>query len=198
MSSEYIGKRSFDLVVSVAALTVLSPLLAVLAIAVRVTSRGPALFRAERVGRAGEPFTLFKYRTMFEGAAAAGPGVTVAGDRRVTKLDELPQLVNVVRGEMSVVGPRPEDPRYVARYDAASREILRWRPGITSPASVGHRDEEAMLAGVDDLDEAYARISADKLRIDLAYFAQATLRSDLGVIADTVRAVFARGPAEAR
>ncbi len=127
------------------------------------------------------PFELLKFRSMLVGAAASGPGITAHGDSRITsvgrvirstKLDELPQLVNVVRGEMSIVGPRPEDPRYVEWYTDAQREILRWRPGITSPASLTYRDEESVLAGAENLDAAYRVVMADKIAIDLAYFRQ--------------------------
>lgn len=190
--------RILDLVIAVPLLILTAPLQLVAAAAIRATSPGPILHRAERVGRHGHPFTLYKFRSMRVGAADAGPGVTAGSDPRITpvgrvlratKVDELPQLVNVLRGEMSLVGPRPEDPRYVATYDAEQRRILDARPGITGPASIAYRDEESMLAAADDLDEAYAQIMADKIRIDLAYLRDRTVRSDLRVLAGTVRAV---------
>lgn len=201
MSVDYTTKRPFDLAVSSIGLALFSPILAVLAFAVKVTSPGPAFHRATRVGRNGTPFVLYKFRTMRVNAVGAGPAITATGDSRITrlgrilrlsKLDELPQLLNVVRGEMSVVGPRPEDPRYVAGYDEHQREILRWRPGITSPASVTYRDEEHILAENSDLEAAYAQVAADKIRIDLDYFPGATLRSDLGWIVRTATAVVRR------
>jgi lipopolysaccharide/colanic/teichoic acid biosynthesis glycosyltransferase len=178
---------------------VLAPLFLVLALLVRSASGRPVLHRARRVGRHGEVFTLYKFRSM-RIEAAAGPGVTAAGDARITrvgkllrkaKLDELPQLLNVVRGDMSIVGPRPEDPRFVAWYTPEQREILSWRPGITSPASIAFRDEEALLAGADDLDLRYREVMAQKLSVDLAYFPNATLRSDLRLIYRTLLAVIA-------
>src|SRR5205814_1701678 len=132
----------FDLFAAAAALVIVSPLFAVAAVAVKLSSRGPVFHRGRRVGRNSVPFDIFKFRSMRVGEG--GPAITAAGDPRVTavgsllrksKLDELPQLINVLRGEMSLVGPRPEAPGYVALYDAEQRRILSVRPGITSPAS---------------------------------------------------------------
>jgi lipopolysaccharide/colanic/teichoic acid biosynthesis glycosyltransferase len=198
---DYPGKRVLDVLLASVALLVATPVIAVLAIAIRLSSPGPALHRAVRAGRHGTPFTLYKLRSMQVGAAGAGPGVTAGGDRRVTpvgrfvratKLDELPQLVNVLRGEMSLVGPRPEDPRYVDWYDDDQRRILDVRPGITSPASVTYRDEEAVLAAADDVEVAYRRVMAEKIAIDLAYFPDASLAGDLRWLWRTVAAVAGR------
>jgi lipopolysaccharide/colanic/teichoic acid biosynthesis glycosyltransferase len=201
---DYRGKRLFDLVTATVAVVVLSPVLLIAALAVRCSSKGPALHRAKRVGRDGELFELLKFRSMRVGAAASGPGITARGDSRITavgrvlrstKLDELPQLVNVLRGQMSIVGPRPEDPRYVAWYSDEQRAILGWRPGITSPASVSYRDEESILAGADDLDAAYRKVMAEKITIDMAYFPHHSLRGDLSTLWQTVAAVVRRGRA---
>src|SRR5262249_17896216 len=156
---------------------------------------GPVLFVQERVGRDGRSFGLLKIRTMVADATARGPGLTMAGDPRVTrvgawlrrrKLDELPQLVNVVRGDMSLVGPRPELPRYVAGYSARERAVLRVRPGLTDPASLAFVDEAAVLARFDDPERAYvAVVLPRKLSLSLAYLERRTLRSDLGVLART-------------
>jgi lipopolysaccharide/colanic/teichoic acid biosynthesis glycosyltransferase len=199
------GRRALDVVVAVTGLVVLAPVALVIALVVRLTSRGPAFHRAERVGRDGRPFTLVKFRSMEVDAAAAGPGITAGGDRRVTrigrtlrstKLDEIPQLLNVLKGEMSVVGPRPEDSRYVDLYDAEQREILRWRPGITSPASIEFRDEEQRLAAAADLESAYREIMAEKIAIDLEYFRRAKVIDDFRVIGRTAGALLRRsGPA---
>src|SRR3954464_1495825 len=159
-------------------LVLLGPLIGALALAVRLTSAGPAFHRARRVGPHGE-FTLHKLRTMRSGSSMAGPGVTAAGDARVTslgrflrrtKLDELPQLWDVVRGEMALVGPRPEDPRYVDRADALHRVVFAARPGITGPTALEYRDEEARLAAA-ALDRARAdgRDQATEIDIDGAY-----------------------------
>ena len=190
-------RRLLDLVVAAAGLLILSPLFALLAAAVKLSSRGPVFHRGERVGRGGRPFELYKFRSMRVGEA--GPHITRAGDSRITaigrllrrtKLDELPQLINVLRGDMSLVGPRPEAPRYVALYDAEQRRILSVRPGITSPASLRYRSEEAQLVG-DDWERLYVEeIMPAKLRIDLDYIGRRTLASDLRVIAGTVAALF--------
>jgi lipopolysaccharide/colanic/teichoic acid biosynthesis glycosyltransferase len=191
------SKRVFDVVVSAIGLVVLAPVLAALAVAVRLSSRGPVLHRARRVGRGGGLFTLYKFRSM-RIDAGDGPGVTAAGDARITrlgrlmratKLDELPQLLNVLRGDMSIVGPRPEDPRYVAWYTPEQRGVLAWRPGITSPASIAFRNEESLLAGSVDLEARYREVMGRKIAADLAYFPNATVASDLTLIARTVRAV---------
>ena len=191
-------RRTLDVTVAVLGLALLWPVLVVVAIAVALSSPGPVLHRAQRVGRGGQPFTLYKFRTMVRDAAASGPGVTAGGDARITKvgrvlrrtkLDELPQLVNVLLGDMSLVGPRPEDERYVELYTPEQRRILDVRPGITSPASITYRDEEAVLRGADDLEAAYRELMAEKIRIDLAYLERRSVRSDLGVLWRTALAV---------
>lgn len=192
-------KRLFDVVASVAGLVLLSPFLLALALAVKLGSPGPIFYRANRVGRYGTPFKLLKFRSMVIDADRIGPAVTGAADPRITwvgrflrrtKLDELPQLINVLRGEMSVVGPRPEDPRYVALYTDEQREVLNVRPGITSPASVAYRNEEAMLVG-DDWEKHYVeQIMPAKLAVDLEYARNASLWRDVRVILGTFRALF--------
>ncbi|MCB1257521.1 MAG: sugar transferase [Microthrixaceae bacterium] len=191
-------RRIFDVLVSGALLVLTWPVFVVCAIAVRFSGPGPILHRAIRIGQHGRPFTLYKFRTMIPGAAGAGPKITAGTDARVTsvgrllrrsKLDELPQLWNVMAGQMSIVGPRPEDPRYVEEYTPEQRRVLDAKPGVTGPASVEYRDEESLLAAADDLDAAYAQIMADKLDIDIAYLDQRTIWSDVRLIVDTVRAV---------
>ena len=193
-------KRAFDILSSAAGLALLSPLLVVIAAAVKLDSPGPVLFRGQRVGRYGREFHIWKFRTMVTGADRAGPGITVANDSRVTrvgrllrrtKLDELPQLVNVLRGEMSLVGPRPEDPRYVALYPPEQRaQVLSVRPGVTSPASVRFRDEESALSG-EDWETAYVQtVMPAKLALDLEYVQNASLLRDVGLIVRTVAALW--------
>lgn len=192
-------KRLFDVMVSGIGLLVLSPLLLAIGLAVRLTSPGPALYKAKRVGRDGELFTLYKFRSMVADADKQGPGVTTAGDSRVTpvgrilrrtKLDELPQLFNVLRGDMSLVGPRPEDPRYVALYTPEQRAVLRVRPGITSPASVHYRDEERILQGENWETQYMTQVLPAKLALDLEYAQQANLLTDLKIILQTAKALF--------
>jgi lipopolysaccharide/colanic/teichoic acid biosynthesis glycosyltransferase len=189
--------RAFDIVVAAVAIVVTVPLWLTAAVANALFSRGPVLYRARRVGRGGNEFTLYKFRSMRKAAAAAGPRLSPLGDQRVTrvgralrktKIDELPQLFNVLRGEMSIVGPRPEDPAYVVRYTSEQRRLLEVRPGITSPASVQYRNEEALLAAAgDDLEAVYERILADKLAIELTYLERRSVRTDLQVLLETLR-----------
>jgi lipopolysaccharide/colanic/teichoic acid biosynthesis glycosyltransferase len=196
-------REAVDVLVAGLALVCLSPLLLAVALLVLVSSDGPALYRARRVGRYGQTFDVLKFRTMRVERKGGGPAITRSGDVRITKvgrvlrrtkLDELPQLLNVVRGEMVLVGPRPEDPKYVARYSPDQRMILRAKPGITSAASAKYRHEELLLAR-DDWEEFYERvILPDKLRIDLDYMARQTLWSDVRVLLGTARSLFSSRP----
>ena len=195
------AKRLFDILLSATLLLLLVPLLAAVALAVRLGSPGPVLYRQQRVGRHGVPFTMFKFRTMHDGAA--GLPLTVGSDERITRvgrwlrrsrLDELPQLANVLVGHMSLVGPRPEVPRYVALYPPALRErALAVRPGLTDPASLAHIDEAALLAAAADPEREYVeRILPAKLEQAAAYAERATLASDLLVLTRTAWALLRR------
>ncbi len=184
-------KRAFDVTVSALALIVLLPFFVVVAAAICLDSPGPIFHRAVRVGQGGRTFTLYKFRSMIVGAAGCGPGITTSGDPRVTrvgrflrrtKLDELPQLINVLRGDMSLVGPRPEDPRYVALYSDEQRAVFGVRPGITSPASVHFRHEEALLSGPDWEQQYVEVIMPAKLALDLEYVRTATFGRDLAIL----------------
>ncbi len=193
-------KRSLDRCVSGVALVLLSPLLAILALAVLLGSGRPILFTQERVGRDGRPFRMLKFRTM-RPDAARGLLITGSGDRRVTrvgrllragKLDELPQLVNVWRGDMSLVGPRPEVPRYVSRYTPEQRRVLEARPGLTDPATVLFADEEDRLGAVpEEARERYylEEILPLKLRLNQDYIDRAGLGYDFVLILRTIRAL---------
>ena len=195
------AKRAFDLVFAALALLLLAPLLAVIALWVRLDSPGPAFFRQQRIGRHGVPFSIHKFRTMVHGAAGlpltvgADPRITRAGAwLRRTRLDELPQFIDVLAGDMSLVGPRPEVPRYVAQYPPALRErVLALRPGITDPSSLDHLDESARLAAAADPEREYVeRILPAKLRRAAEYAERATLWTDLQVLARTLRALWDR------
>jgi lipopolysaccharide/colanic/teichoic acid biosynthesis glycosyltransferase/glycosyltransferase involved in cell wall biosynthesis len=208
-------RRALDLAVAATVGAVTLPLWTAVALAIKLTSPGPVLYRAARAGQGGATFTLLKFRTMVHGPA--GPAVTASGDRRVTpvgailrrtKLDELPNLLNVLRGDMTMVGPRPEYPVYAARYSPAQREILRYRPGVVSPATIAYRYEEGMLAGAmaaataagddGDVEAVYVEhVLPVKLAMDLEYFAQRTLRSDLGVLYRAARALMRPSPSAA-
>lgn len=187
-------KRAFDLIVAALALVLLAPLLLVLALLVRLDSPGPVLFRQQRVGRSFRPFWIFKFRTMV--VTGSGPRLTVAGDARITHLgrwlrrwhgDELPQLVNVLRGEMSLVGPRPEVPEFVQRFPAEYAELLRVRPGLTDPASLQFRREAELLAAQPDPQAYYlAVLLPAKIRISQQYIRTASLWKDLWILCKTV------------
>jgi lipopolysaccharide/colanic/teichoic acid biosynthesis glycosyltransferase len=195
------SKRLFDIVVSLAALLLLAlPMLAVAAW-IKLDSPGPVFFRQQRVGRHGVPFAIHKFRTMRHGAG--GPALTVGDDARITRagrwlrrtrLDELPQLLDVLAGDMSLVGPRPEVPRYVALYPPGLRErALAVRPGLTDPASLAYIDEAALLAAAADPEREYVeRILPAKLQAAAAYAERATLASDIAVLARTARALLGK------
>ena len=191
-------RRALDVAAASCGLIVLSPLFSLVAVLIKSDGSGPVFFRGERVGKDGRPFRVYKFRTMVAHAAGHGPGITAAGDPRVTrvgrflrrtKLDEIPQLVNVLRGDMSLVGPRPEDPRYVALYTAEQRRVLSVRPGITSLASVRFRHEEAMLQG-EDWERVYREeVLPAKLQIELDYLEHRSVWRDLGIVAQTILAL---------
>ena len=192
------GKRAFDLLVSALALVLLAPLLLAIALAIRLDSRGPALFRQQRVGRHGVPFRIHKFRTMGVDAAERGPALTVGADARITRvgrllrtrrLDELPQLIDVLKGDMSLVGPRPELPRYVERYPEALRvRVLAVRPGLTDPASIAFLDEAERLARAADPEREYVEVLLPaKLQAAADYAERASLGSDLRILLGTLR-----------
>jgi lipopolysaccharide/colanic/teichoic acid biosynthesis glycosyltransferase len=193
--------RALDISLSVIGLIVLSPLLLAVAVIVKCGSPGPVLYRARRVGQDGRLFDVFKFRTMSADADKYGPRVTARGDDRVTpvgrflrrtKIDELPQLLNTLKGDMSLVGPRPEDPWYVKSYSQEQLEVLRVKPGITSPATLLHRHEEQMLAG-QDWEESYRNvILPEKLRIELNYLSHRTFARDLLILTKTGLALITR------
>ncbi|HPY34023.1 MAG TPA: sugar transferase [Anaerolineaceae bacterium] len=191
-----IGKRAFDLCASLAALILLSPVFGIIALRIKRDSPGPVYFRGERVGRYGKPFQILKFRTMYETPESYdGSAITRNDDPRVTpfgkwlrktKLNELPQLWNVLKGEMSLVGPRPEDPIFVQNWPPDIRdEILSVRPGLTSPASVTYRDEEDLLKGAGFMDAYLLKILPDKLRLDQLYVQNRSFLTDLDIIALT-------------
>lgn len=190
-------KRLFDLLIAGTGLLLLAPLLLVIALAIRLDSRGPALFRQQRVGRHGRAFRIHKFRTMVAEAPERGLGLTVGDDPRITRvgrllrgkrLDELPQLIDVIRGDMSLVGPRPELPRYVAHYPPALRDkILGVRPGITDLASIRFRDEGELLAAAPDPERTYIeQVLPEKLRLAALYVDSATLAGDARLILRTL------------
>jgi len=193
------AKRLFDVVVATLALVVLSPLLLAIAIWIRLDSPGPVFFRQERVGRHGRVFRIHKFRTMR--ADAGGPLLTIGEDRRITragarlrrsKLDELPQLLDVIAGHMSLVGPRPEVPRFVALYPPELRaKVLSVRPGITDAASIEYRRESELLARAGDPEREYVDVvMPEKLRAAARYVDRMSLATDLRVLGATLRTLW--------
>lgn len=195
-----VARRVIDVVASFLVLLLLTPLLVVLAVLVKCSSPGPVLFGQIRVGENGRQFRLLKFRSMRIGGG--GPSVTAGGDSRITsvgafmrrlKLDELPQFWNVLVGEMSLVGPRPEVPQYVEHYTDRQREVLAARPGITGPTQLEYRNEEELLAGRDDVEKYYIEVVMPaKLEMDLAYIRERTVVSDLRVLLRTAAVVIGR------
>jgi FlaA1/EpsC-like NDP-sugar epimerase len=195
------AKRAFDLTVAVVGLVLLAPLLAVLGLLVKLESPGPVFHRGWRAGRGGKEFRVFRLRTMVRDAHRHGPLVTTLHDPRITplgrrlrawRLDELPQLLNVVRGDMSLVGPLPEDPSYVALYTDEQREVLTVRPGMTGPAALAFSDEERLLALGEGGAEYLRSILPVKLELDRAYAARHTFWGDLAMLAATLTQVVHR------
>lgn len=198
-------KRLLDIAAAALGLLLLAPLFAIIAAAIKLDSRGPVFFRQERVGRGGAPFRIFKFRTMRIEPQKGDLQLTIGNDPRITrvgywlrryKLDELPQLIDVLRGTMSLVGPRPEVPRWVDRYPNERREqILSVRPGITDVASLRFRDESAILARVADPEREYLEvIMPEKLRVAGNYIEHSTLKSDLRLLGLTLRTVVTPSP----
>lgn len=201
-------KRVFDLLASAAALLLLSPLLLMVAALVRATSRGPVFFRQERIGRNSRPFRIYKFRTMVQDAPRHGGLVTFGADPRITrvgrflraaKIDELPQLINVLLGDMSFVGPRPEVRKYVEMFRDDYAEVLRVRPGITDLASIKYRHEAEILGHADDPEREYIeRILPDKIKLGKEYAKNNSLWLDVVIILKTLHVVGRRKTLELR
>lgn len=196
------GKRLLDIACAIAGLVVLAPLLLVVALAVKCTSKGPALFGQKRIGKGGTTFTIWKFRSMVYGADKMGPLITASGDSRITgigrflrrsKIDEFPQLWNVLIGDMSFVGPRPELSVYVRDYTPEQHGVLAVPPGITDLAAVAYRNEEEILAKATDRERFYREvILPHKLSLNLEYIRDLSFRRDLVLIFRTIGAIFRR------
>lgn len=188
-------KRLFDIVFSFAGLIALLPLFVIVALLVRLDSEGPVFFRQVRVGKDFKPFKIYKFRTMHVGAER-GPLITVGGDTRVTrlgrhlrryKIDEIPQLINVLKGEMSLVGPRPEVEQFVRLFKSDYERLLVLRPGITDPATIRYADEESALSLSEDWREDYTkRILPEKIQLSLQYVNNHSTMTDLKIIFKTL------------
>jgi lipopolysaccharide/colanic/teichoic acid biosynthesis glycosyltransferase len=193
-------KRVFDFAVALIGLIILAPIFVVIAILIKLDSSGPVFFRGKRVGQQGEIFYILKFRSMVVDAPQKGPAITCKDDPRVTgigrflrktKLDELPGLVNVLRGEMSLVGPRPEAPTWVERYTPRQRAVLTARPGITGLTQIKYRNEEELLSST-NLEAEYLEIMNDKLNIDLDYVENRSFSLDLHILVRTATALLRR------
>lgn len=194
-------KRLLDVVASFLGLLILSPVFLLLWMLVKFSSPGPAFYRQQRVGKGNKDFTLLKFRSMHVNADRKGLHITVGKrDPRVTpvgyylrkfKLDELPQLINVLRGDMSLVGPRPEVRKYVNYYTPEQMHVLDVRPGITDPASIKFSNENALLHGIEDPEKHYIEvIMPQKLALNLEYIRKQSFWRDIGILFRTVGAIF--------
>jgi len=192
-------KRLFDVAMSIVGLILFSPLFVLLAVGIRLSSPGPIIYSQYRVGLNGQLFAIYKFRTMVQTADKIGSSVTIAQDKRITrfgrilrqlKLDELPQLWNVIRGDMSLVGPRPDVPEVVATYSSEMLEILRVRPGMTSIASLHLRNEEELLAFFPDPEEAYLRIMVPaKVEMAMEHVRRDSFGFDFLILLQTIWAI---------
>ena len=189
-------KRIFDFLVSLLGIIILSPIFVIVSIAIKLDSRGNILFLQKRVGRYGEEFNIYKFRTMVTDAEKLGKQITIGKDNRITKvgaflrkfkIDELPQLFNVLKGDMSLVGPRPEVPKYVSLYTEEQKKVLNVRPGITDIASLRYKDENDILGKVENPEEYYINvIMKDKLNLNLEYIEKSNIIFDIYLIIKTI------------
>ena len=196
---QLIAKRTMDIVLSACALAVLWPLLLLIALAIWIDDPGPVFYRQVRVGRNGKTFRIFKFRSMVMDADKKGLAITVGRDSRITrvgtvlrktKLDELAQLLNVLFGQMSFVGPRPEVPKYVELYTPYQRQVLLVRPGITDYASIAYRNENDLLAGAPNPEAMYIeQIMPDKIELNMKYLREISPLADIRLILKTIVAV---------
>ena len=194
-------KRVFDITAALAGLILLSPLVLVTAILIKLDSAGPIFFRQERMGKGFQPFFIFKFRTMVEGASQKGSSITFGRDPRITrvgqllrktKVDELPQLINVLKGDMSLVGPRPEVPQFVDLFQRDYEEILSVRPGITDLASLKYCDEAQVLGKAENAEQEYIQhVLPDKIRLSKDYLQRSSFFFDLSLIFKTLFSLFA-------
>jgi len=195
-----IFKRAFDIVVAVVILVILSPAFLILSIAIKADSKGPVIFRQTRVTQYGKHFKILKFRTMVNNAEKIGSQVTTSNDSRVTRvgriirkyrLDEIPQLINIIKGDMSFVGTRPEVVKYVERYTDEMMATLLLPAGVTSSASIEYKDEERILNAADDVDEVYVNeVLPRKMKYNLDDIRLFSLKNDIALMFRTVFAVF--------
>ena len=188
-------KRIIDFKVAGLLILILSPLFLLISLLIKIDSEGPVFYKSTRIGKGGKPFKMLKFRSMVKDAELTGPGITTKDDPRIThigkllratKLDELPNLFNVLKGDMSLVGPRPEVPEWVAKYTSQQREILRFKPGMTGPAQLKYINESLKIKNID---KDYPSILFDKLTLDLEYLKEASLLFDIKLLLTTLKEV---------
>ncbi|WP_244834594.1 sugar transferase [Clostridium sp. BJN0001] len=189
-------KRIFDIFFSAVGILVLSPILIIISILIKIGSDGPVFFKQIRVGKNEKNFKILKFRTMIVDAEKVGKQITVGDDNRITgvgkflrkyKIDELPQLFNVLIGDMSLVGPRPEVPRYVKMYNKEQKKVFKVRPGITDLASLRYKDENDLLGESDNPEEFYIKkVMPDKLALNLEYIKKSNIIFDIYIIIKTI------------
>lgn len=199
-SKNKISKRLFDIFFSLLGLILISPFLIIVSIIIKITSEGPVFFLQERLGQYEKPFFIYKFRTMVINAESLGKQITVKGDNRITtvgkvlrryKIDEFPQLINVLLGEMSFVGPRPEVKKYVDLYTNDQKEIFKVKPGITDYASLEYRNENDLLSTVEDPEAYYINtIMQDKIKLNKKYIEKNNLFIDVKIILNTISKCF--------
>lgn len=192
-------KRVFDIIASFCGLIILSPMLLMVGLAIKIDSKGPVFFKQKRVGKNNKIFEIYKFRTMVTDAEKLGKQITVGNDSRITrvgkfirkcKLDEFPQLINVLKGEMSLVGPRPEVPRYVELYDEYQSQILLVQPGITDYASIEYRNENEILGNSKNPEKTYIEeIMPTKIELNMRYIRNISLFEDVKLIINTILAI---------
>ena len=197
-----LGKRTFDLVFAIIALLLLSPFFLLGSLLAKFQSKGPVFYKAKRVGKGEAVFEMYKFRTMVVNADTLGGSLTTYRDTRITrigrflrwtKLDELPNLINVIKGEMSLIGPRPEAPDYVKYYTEVQKQVLQVKPGMTGPSQLANRDEEEKLKGQQDAEHYYiTELMPKKLALDLHYVATQSIVSDIGWLLKTFWVVIVR------
>jgi lipopolysaccharide/colanic/teichoic acid biosynthesis glycosyltransferase len=195
-------KRTFDLGLAIIALLLLSPLFFLGCLLAKLQSKGPVFYKAKRVGKHETLFEMYKFRTMVVNADTLGGSLTTYRDTRITpigrflrwtKLDELPNLINVIKGEMSLIGPRPEAPNYVKYYTEIQKQVLQVKPGMTGPSQLANRDEEEKLKGQQDAEHYYiTELMPKKLALDLHYVATQSIASDIGWLLKTFWVVIVR------
>jgi lipopolysaccharide/colanic/teichoic acid biosynthesis glycosyltransferase len=193
------GKRIFDIIASFCGLLLLSPVMIIIALIVKLSSKGPVLFVQKRVGKGFKEFDMYKFRSMVADAEKLGPSVTKGDDKRITKigrflrktkLDELPQLWNVLKGDMSLVGPRPEVMKYVEKKKKEYEKVLSVRPGITDYAAIEFRDEEEILNRFDDTEKAYIeKVLPKKIELYYQYIDNVSFINDIKVILKTLKVI---------